>query len=164
MNVLHTLVLVTVAYKKISNNPHIIKISLIPYAQHYQIGRGVVTTIMVSDFVCESGPAWSICISQKGGDLDPFVFHRKVEIYQDVINLFPPVPMIGSTRAVHVFSSQCGNATRSILVCAQYDPLVTERWDSITVLLTRFHQCWRLVQKRRSMYHYVCVMMHVKDP
>ena len=30
---------------------------------------------------------------------------------------------------------------RVIRVCPQLDPLVTERWNSITVLLTRSHQC-----------------------
>ena len=53
---------------------------------------------------------------------------------------------------------------RAAWVCSRLDPLVTERWDSITVLLTRFHQCRRLVQKRPSMCYYVCVIMHVKDP
>ena len=47
---------------------------------------------------------------------------------------------------------------------AQSLALVTERWNSITVLLTRPHQCRRLVQKRPSMCYYVCVIMHVKDP
>ena len=44
------------------------------------------------------------------------------------------------------------------------DTLVSEMWNSITVLLTRSHQCWRLVKKRPSMCCYVCVIMHVKDP
>ena len=56
------------------------------------------------------------------------------------------------------------SAMRSVLVRAQYDPLVSERWYAVTVLLTRSHQCRRLVQKSRSMCYYVCVMMHVKDP
>ena len=33
------------------------------------------------------------------------------------------------------------SATRSVLVSARYDPLVPERWNSITVLLTCSHQC-----------------------
>ena len=49
-------------------------------------------------------------------------------------------------------------------VRSQLDPLVTERWNSIIVLLTRSHQCRRLVPKRPSMCYYVCVIMHVKDP
>ena len=53
---------------------------------------------------------------------------------------------------------------RAARVCSQLDPLVTERWNSITVLLTCFHQCQRLVKKRWSMCYYVCVIMHVKDP
>ena len=52
---------------------------------------------------------------------------------------------------------------RSIRVRARLDPLVTERWNSNTVLFTRSHHC-RLVQKRPSMCYYVCVIMHVKDP
>ena len=44
------------------------------------------------------------------------------------------------------------------------NPLVSERGNSISVLLTRSHQCQRLVQKRPSMCYYVCVIMHVKDP
>ena len=43
------------------------------------------------------------------------------------------------------------------------DLLVIEGWNSITVLLTRSHQCQRLVKKRQSMC-YVCVIMHVEDP
>ena len=50
----------------------------------------------------------------------------------------------------------------AVQVRARLDPLVTERWNSITMLLT--HSRWRLVQKRRSMCYYVCVIMHVKDP
>ena len=53
---------------------------------------------------------------------------------------------------------------RAARVRSRLDPLVTERWNSITVLLTRSHQCRRLVKKMRYMCHYVCVMMHVKDP
>ena len=56
------------------------------------------------------------------------------------------------------------SATRSVQVRARLDLLVIERWNSITVLLTRSHQCGRLVQKRPSMCYYVCVIMHVKDP
>ena len=48
----------------------------------------------------------------------------------------------------------------AIRVRARYDPLVIERWNSITIS----HQCRRLVKKRPSMCYYVCVMMHVKDP
>ena len=49
-------------------------------------------------------------------------------------------------------------------VRSRLDLLVIEWWNSITVLLTRSHQCRRLVQKRPSMRYYVCVIMHVKDP
>ena len=41
---------------------------------------------------------------------------------------------------------------------------VSERWNSISVLLICSHQCRRLVKKRPSMCYYVCVIMHVKDP
>ena len=51
-----------------------------------------------------------------------------------------------------------------IRVRDRLDQLVTERWNSITVLLTRSHQCRRLVKKKPSMCYYVCVIMHVKDP
>ena len=43
---------------------------------------------------------------------------------------------------------------RAIQVRARHDPLVTERWNSITVLLTRSLQCRRLVKKGRP-----CVIM-----
>ena len=53
---------------------------------------------------------------------------------------------------------------RAIQVRSRLSPLVSERWNSITVLLTHSHQCRRLVKKRPSMCYYVCVIMHVKDP
>ena len=53
---------------------------------------------------------------------------------------------------------------RAARVRSPLNPLVSERWNSITVLLTRSHKCQRLVQKRPSMCYYVCVIMHVKDP
>ena len=45
---------------------------------------------------------------------------------------------------------------RAIRDCAWLDPLVLERWNSITVLLTCSQQCRRLVKKRQSMCYYVC--------
>ena len=51
----------------------------------------------------------------------------------------------------------------AIRVRARLDPLVLEKWNSITVLLTCSHQCRRLVQKRQSMCYQVCVIMHVKN-
>ena len=51
-----------------------------------------------------------------------------------------------------------------VRVRARLDALVLEGWNSITVLLTRSHQCRRLVQKRRSICYHVCVIMCVKDP
>ena len=54
--------------------------------------------------------------------------------------------------------------TNTYCVRARLEPLVLERWNSITVLFTRSHQCRRLVKKRPSMCYYVCVIMHVKDP
>ena len=53
---------------------------------------------------------------------------------------------------------------QAVRVRARLDPLVIERWNSITVLLTCSHQCRRPVKKRQSMCYYVCVIMHVKDP
>ena len=53
---------------------------------------------------------------------------------------------------------------QAIQVRTRLDQLVLERWNSIIVLLTRSHQCLRLVQKRLFMCYYVCVIMHVKDP
>ena len=53
---------------------------------------------------------------------------------------------------------------RAIRVRAHLNPLVLERWNSITVLVTCSHQCRRLVKKRQSMCYCVCVIMHVKDP
>ena len=43
---------------------------------------------------------------------------------------------------------------RAAQVRSRLDPLVTERWNSITVLFTRSHR--RLVKKRQSMCYYVC--------
>ena len=53
---------------------------------------------------------------------------------------------------------------RAVWVRARLDLFVSERWNSITILLTRSHQCQRLVKKRPAMCYYVCVIMHVKDP
>ena len=47
-------------------------------------------------------------------------------------------------------------ATGSVQVCARYDPLVSERLNSISVLLTCSHQCWQLVKKGSP-----CVIMSV---
>ena len=57
---------------------------------------------------------------QDRAQLHPFVFHRKVEIYQHVINLFPPVLTTGSTKVVNMLSCLCDNACkRSLAVCHQ---------------------------------------------
>ena len=45
---------------------------------------------------------------------------------------------------------------RPIRVRARHEPLVIERRNSITVLLTCSHQCRQLVQKKPSMCYYVC--------
>ena len=66
----------------------------------------------------------------------------------------------GGEIAQSLASLSIKQATR---VCAQHDLLVIERWNPITVLSTRSHQCRKLVQKRSSMCHYICVIMHVKD-
>ena len=65
----------------------------------------------------------------------------------------------GNSTVVSVSVYQAGDPGSRRL-----DPLVLERWNSITVLLTCSHQCRRLVQKRQSMCYYFCVIMHVKDP
>ena len=60
----------------------------------YYSNREQGNSIMVSVSVCKLGrpgsiPARSVCF-------------RNVEIYQHVINLFPPVLTTGSTKVVHV--------------------------------------------------------------
>ena len=40
------------------------------------------------------------------------------------------------------------SVTRAVRVRARLNPLVSERWNSITVLLTRSHQCRPLVKKK----------------
>ena len=56
-----------------------------------------------------------------GLSLARFICFRKMKIYQHVINSFPPVLTIGSTKAVHVvhvLSCLCDNACkRSLAVC-----------------------------------------------
>ena len=45
-------------------------------------------------------------------------YFRIVEFYQGAIDLFPPVLMTGSTKAVHVLSCLCDNACkRSLAIC-----------------------------------------------
>ena len=51
----------------------------------------------------------------------------------------------------------------AVQVRARHDPFVSERWNSITVLLNCSHQCWRLVQQRPSMCYHLYVIMIVKD-
>ena len=53
---------------------------------------------------------------------------------------------------------------RAIWVHARHDPLVIERWNSITVLLTHSHQCRQLVKTKRRPCIIMSVIMHVKDP
>ena len=65
---------------------------------------------MVSVSVCKAGrpgssPARSVC-------------YRKVEIYQHVIKLSPPVLTTGLTKVVHVLPCLCDNASkRSLAMC-----------------------------------------------
>ena len=85
-----------------------------------------------------------------------------------------PQPLVELIKEINIITPQGGweiaqslaslSTKRGARVRSRLDPLVTERWNSITVLLTRSHQCRRLVQKRPSMCYYVCVIMHVKDP
>ena len=49
--------------------------------------------------------------------LDLFVFHRKVEICQHVINSFPPVPTTGSKKAIHVLCLYNNACKRSLAIC-----------------------------------------------
>ena len=44
--------------------------------------------------------------------LDLFVFQGKVEFYQNVVDLSPPVPITGSPKAVHMLSCLCDNACK----------------------------------------------------
>ena len=68
-------------------------------------------------------------------------------------------------RGGEIAQSLASLSTKLVIqVRARLDPLVIERWNFITVLLTCSHQCRRLVEKRPSMCYYVCVIMHVKDP
>ena len=57
----------------------------------------------------------------------------------------------GNSTVVSVSVYQVGDAGSH-----RHDPLVIERWNSITVLLTCSHQCRRLVKKGRP-----CVIMSV---
>ena len=52
----------------------------------------------------------------------------------------------------------------AIQVRAPYNPFVSERWSSISMLSTSPYQCRQLVHQRQSMFYHVCVIMHVKDP
>ena len=64
----------------------IIHVSIISFWE----GKSIMVSVSVCKVGCPgSSPARSVC-------------YRKVEIYQHVINLFPPVLMTGSTKAVHV--------------------------------------------------------------
>ena len=71
-------------------------------------GRGNSTVVSVS--VCQAGrpgshPARSACF-------------RKVEFYQGAIDLFPPVLMTSSTKAINVLSFLCDHACkRSLAIC-----------------------------------------------
>ena len=63
----------------------------------------------------------SICVRLSSGPsrFEPgsIRFFRKAEIYQHVINLFPPVLKTGSTKAAHVCSCLCDNeCERSLAV------------------------------------------------
>ena len=73
-----------------------------------------------------------------------------------------PRTMLGGGEIAQLLASL--STKWAVRVRAQLDPLVLEGWNSFTVLLTHSHQCRRLVQKRRSMCCYVCVIMHVTDP
>ena len=69
-------------------------------------GRG--TSIMVSITVCQAG--------RPGLSITGFVCFRKVEFYQHVIDLSPPVPTTGSPKTIHVLTCLCDNACKRFLV------------------------------------------------
>ena len=65
---------------------------------------------MVSVSVCQAG--------HPGSSLARSICFRKVEFYQHVIDLSPPVLTTGSTKAVHLLSCLCNNACkRSLAIC-----------------------------------------------
>ena len=66
----------------------------------------------------------------------------------------PYTVLDGGGEIAHSLASL--SVKRAARVRAQLDPLVTERRDSITVLLTRSHQCRLLVKKGHP-----CVIMSV---
>ena len=60
----------------------------------------------------------SVSVCQAGRPDLRLVCFRKVQFYQGAIDLFPPVLMTGSTKAIHVLSCLCDNACkRSLAIC-----------------------------------------------
>ena len=107
-------------------------------------------------------------IPKTSGQLSETIHGRLLKLVKHVILENPLI-----TFALFQYYREGGEIAQSlsslstepaIRVRARHDPLVIERWNSITVLLTRSHQCRRMVKKRPSMCYYVCVIMHVKDP
>ena len=80
------------------------------HSTHSNRNRERGNSSMVSISVCQAGrpgshPAWSACC-------------RKVEFYHCAIELFPPVPTTGLTKAVHVLSRLWDYACkRSLAIC-----------------------------------------------
>ena len=65
---------------------------------------------MVSISACQAG-----C---PGSSLVWSAFFRKVEFYQNLMNLSPPVLATGSQKAIHVLSYLCDNACEiSVVLC-----------------------------------------------
>ena len=62
---------------------------------------------MISVYVCQAG--------RPGSSPSLSVSFRKMECYQCVIDLFPPVSIIGSPKAVHVLSCLCDNTCKRSL-------------------------------------------------
>ena len=61
---------------------------------------------------------------------------------------------------VPVKHMQSPSVMRAVQVRDRHDQFITERWNSIKMLLTCPHQCRRLVQ---IMCYHVYVIMHVKE-
>ena len=53
---------------------------------------------------------------------------------------------------------------QAIQVRVRYDPFVSERWNSISILLTCPTSAANWFNKGRAMSYHVYVIIHVKDP
>ena len=103
-------------------------------------------------------------VSERGRRWNTQFYETEVDFssHREVCYFYNRLPWLWRREIAQSLESL--STKRAIRVCARLDPLVIERWNSITVLLTCSHQCRWLVQKWQSMCYYVCVIMHVKDP